>query len=76
MNINFEEALRENKLAELDIARQSLEEKNRRIWELEKKVELLEGMLNQAASLRGAFPQPQPQPLPAIRTVPRRWSVK
>ncbi len=76
MNIHFEQAARENKLAELQILKQSLEEKDKRIWELEKKVERLEGMLNRVAALRGAFPQPQPQPLPAYRDVPKRWSVR
>ncbi len=76
MNIHFEQAARENKLAELEILKQSLEQKDKRIWELEKKVELLEGMLNRVAALRGAFPQPQPQPLPAYRNVPKRWSVR
>lgn len=72
--MNIEEAARENKLAELDILRQSLEDRNRRIWELEQRVTLLEGMLNKAVALQGAFPQPQP--LPALRTVPKRWSVR
>ena len=44
--MTIEEAARENKLAELEIVRQSLEDKNRRIWELEKKIELLEELLN------------------------------
>lgn len=74
--MNIEDAARENKLAELDIARQVVEDKNQRIWELEKKIELLEKLLNQTAALRAGFPQPQPQPLPAIRTFPKRWSVR
>ena len=64
----------ENKLAEQEILRQSLEEKDRRIWELQKRVEILEDMLNRAASVRVQYPQPQPQRLPA--SAPRRWSVK
>ena len=71
--MDLEQAARENKLAELEILRQCLEEKNRRIWELEKKAEILEEMLNRAASVRVRYPQPLPQRLPAA---PRRWSVK
>ena len=72
--MNVEEAAREEKLAELEIVRQSLEAKDRKIWELVKKVELLEGMLNRAAAFGGNFPQPQP--LPALKPQPRRWSVR
>ena len=70
----IEQAARENKLAELEILRQSLEDRDRRIWELEKRTEILEDMLNRAASVRVQYPQPQPQKLPAA--APRRWSVK
>lgn len=68
---DIEQAALEVKLAEQEIARQVIEDKNRRIWELEKRIELLEGMLNRAAAY-----QPLPQPLPAYRASPRRWSVK
>jgi hypothetical protein len=74
--MNIEDAARENKLAELEILRQSLEEKERRLWELAKKVELLEGMLNRFGSVGTAFPQPLPRPLPPLQPAPRRWSVK
>ena len=74
--MDIEQAARENKLAELEILRQSLEDKNRRIWELEKKIELLEGMLNRMASIRVPYPQPHFQPLPPLRPAPRRWSAK
>jgi len=57
---------------QLAIARECIEDRDRRIWELQKKVELLEGMLNRAAALAGRLPQPQP--LPALRQ--RRWSVR
>ena len=70
----LEEAAREEKLAEQNIIRQSLEEKDRKIWELQKKVELLEGMLSRSAAAAAGLPQPQP--LPAIRVVPRRWTVR
>ena len=72
--MNIEDLAREQKLAELAIAKEVIQEKDRRIWELEKRVELLENMLNRASAFGGAFPQPQP--LPAIRTSPRRWSVR
>lgn len=71
--MDFEQAARENKLAELEILRQSLQDRDRRIQELEKKAETLENLLVRAASVRVTYPQPQPQPLP---TAPRRWSVK
>ena len=72
--MDIEEAARECKLAEQAIARQCLEEKDRRIWELQKRVELLEQMLNRTAALSGRLPQPQP--LPALRLAPRRWTVR
>jgi hypothetical protein len=70
------QAARENKLAELEILRQSLEERDARIWELAKKIEILEGMLNRWGSLRSAFPQPQPAQFASVKPAPRRWSVK
>jgi hypothetical protein len=74
--MDIEQAARDNKLAELEILRQSLEDRDRRIWELEKKIDLLETMLNRMASVRVQYPQPAPQRLPDPRTTPRRWSVK
>jgi hypothetical protein len=74
--MDIEQAALEAKLAEQEILRQCLEDKDRRIWELEKRIEILEDMLNRAASVRVAYPQPQPQPLPALRGTPRRWSAK
>jgi hypothetical protein len=61
-------------VSQLDIARQSIEDRDRCIWELQKKVELLEGMLNRLAAQQCGLPQPQP--LPAIKNLPRRWSVR
>jgi hypothetical protein len=72
--MNIEDLAREQKLAEQDIIRQSFEDKNKRISELEQRIEILEGMLNRASAFQGGFPQPQP--LPAIRQSPRRWSVR
>jgi hypothetical protein len=74
--MDIEQAILENKLAEQEILRQSLEDKTRRIWELEKKVELLEDMLNRMSSVRVHYPQPLPQRIPQHRGAPRRWSVK
>jgi hypothetical protein len=71
--MDIEQAARENKLAELAILQQSLEDRNKRISDLEKKVEILEGMLTRAASIRVPFPQPLPQ---RLAPTPRRWSVK
>jgi len=60
--------------SQLDIARQSIEERDKRIWELQKRVELLEQMLNRAAAQQYGVPAPQTQP--AYKTVPRRWTVR
>lgn len=72
--MNIEEDARDVRLAQLAILQESIQDKNERIWELAKKVEILEGMLNQLASRQGGWPIPQP--LPAHRLAPRRWSVK
>jgi hypothetical protein len=74
--MDIEQAVLENKLAEQEITRQSLEDKTRRIWELEKKVELLEDMLNRMSSVRVHYPQPQPARFTRHADAPRRWSVK
>ena len=74
--MDIEQLALEAKLAEQEILRQSLEDKDRRIWELQKRIEILEDMLNRAASARVQYPQPLPQPLPAQRGAPRRWSAK
>ncbi len=71
--MNIEEAALENKLNELEILRQSLEDRDRRIQELEKKAEILEDLLTRAASVRVPYPQPLAQRLPVA---PRRWNVK
>jgi hypothetical protein len=72
--MNIEQLAREQKLAELEILRQSLNERNDRIGELEKKVELLETLLNRAVANNQRLPQPQP--FPEIRPTPRRWAVR
>jgi len=74
--MDIEQAALEAKLAEQEIFRQCLEDRDRRIWELEKKVDILQDMLNRAASIRVQYPQPQAQPLPALREAPRRWNPK
>jgi hypothetical protein len=71
--MNIEELVREQKLIELSILQQSLEDRDKRIWELERKVELLEGMLNRVSAFQGGMPQPQP--MPAVKSTPRRWAV-
>ena len=59
---------------QLAIARQSIEDRDRRIWELEKRAELLEGMLNRLAAQRSGVPAPQPQLQPKLAQ--RRWTVR
>ncbi len=76
MNPEQQDEVRDLRLAEQDILRQSLEEKNQRIIALEQRVELLEEMLNRLATQRAVYPQPLPQPLPAHKAVPRRWTVR
>ncbi|MFA5976149.1 MAG: hypothetical protein WC859_08315 [Elusimicrobiota bacterium] len=71
---SLEQLAREQKLAELAIARQCLEDKDRKIWELQKKVELLENLLNRASASQGRLPQPQP--FQEIRQLPKRWGVR
>jgi len=72
--MDYEQDAEEFRWNSLDIAKQSLDEKDQKIWELLKKVELLEGMLNRVAAQR--YNLPQPQPLPALRNTPRRWTVR
>ena len=72
--MDIEQAATEVLVNQLDIARQSIEDRDRRIWELQKRVELLEQMLNRAASQRYGVPAPQPQP--AGKALPKRWTVR
>ena len=72
--MNLEQDAEEFRLNLLEIARQSLEVKDRKIEDLLRKVELLEGMLNRVSAQQ--YNQPQPQLLPALRHQPRRWSVR
>ena len=79
--MDIEQAVTEVLVNQLDIARQSIEDRDRRIWELQKRVELLEQMLNRAATQRYGVPAPQALPAgrqaqPAIKAVPRRWTVR
>ena len=71
--MDIEQAATEVLVNQLDIARQCIEDRDKRIWELQKRVELLEQMLNQAAAQRYGVPAPQAQP--AFKAVPRRWTV-
>jgi len=59
---------------QLAIARQSIEDRDRRIWELQKRAEILEGMLNRQASQQYGVPTPQPQLAPKV--LPKRWAVR
>ena len=72
--MNIEDAATEVLVNQLDIARQSIEDRDRRIWELQKRIELLENMLNRLAAQRSGVPAPQPQPV--YKTVPKRWTVR
>lgn len=72
MDIN--QALDEVLANQLNIARQSIEDRDKRIWELQKRVELLEQMLNHAAAQRFGVPAPQAQP--AYKAAPRRWTIR
>ncbi len=70
MNIEDTDTVLVNQLA---IARQSIEDRDARILDLQRKVEVLETMLNRLAAQRSGVPAPQPQPL---RSSPKRWSVR
>ncbi len=59
---------------QLAIARQSIEDRDTRIQDLQRKIELLETMLNRLAAQRYGVPAPQTQPLQ--RQAPRRWTVR
>jgi hypothetical protein len=72
--MNIEDDATEVLVNQLGIARQSIEDRDRRIWELQKKVELLETMLNRLAAQRNGVPAPQAQP--AQKPAPRRWAVR
>ena len=72
--MNIEEAAEEVLVNQLDIARQSIEDRDRRIGQLQIRVELLETMLNRLAAQRSGVPAPQPQP--AYKAAPRRWTVR
>ena len=72
--MNIEDDATEVLVSQLAIARQSIEDRDRRIWELEKRAELLEGMLNRLAAHRSGVPAPQPQLQPTHKQ--RRWAVR
>ena len=72
--MNIEDAATEVLVNQLAIARQSIEDRDRRIWELEKRAELLEGMLNRLAARQNGVPAPQPQL--AAKGLPKRWAVR
>jgi hypothetical protein len=72
--MNIEDAATEVLVNQLAIARQSIEDRDRRIWELERRAELLEGMLNRLAARLNGVPAPQPQP--TSKALPKRWAVR
>jgi hypothetical protein len=72
--MNIEDAATEVLVNQLAIARQSIEDRDRRIWELQKRAELLEIMLNRLAAQHSGVPAPQPQL--AAKTLPKRWAVR
>ena len=67
-----EDWLKELRLSEQEILRQSLEEKNRRIRDLESEVRYLKDLIRHPVAM------PKPQYAPARRTdpVPRRWHAR
>jgi len=72
--MTIEDAATEVLVSQLAIARQSIEDRDRRIGDLLIRVELLEGMLNRQASQQFGVPTPQPQLAPKV--LPKRWAVR
>jgi hypothetical protein len=72
--MDIEQAAAELVVNQLAIAKQSIEDRDRRIWELQKRVDLLEQMLNRAAAQQFGVPAPQAQP--TFKAVPKRWTVR
>ena len=60
---------------QLEIARQSIEERDKKIGDLLVRVDLLEGVLNRMTQ-RAGVPVPQLAPKIAPRPAPRRWAVR
>lgn len=71
MNINEVDDVLVSQLA---IARESIEQRDETIKDLQRRVELLEGFLNRLGAQRTGVPAPQLQP--AAKASPRRWSVR
>jgi hypothetical protein len=59
---------------QLAVARQSIEERDQKIWELQTRVELLENLLNRLGSQSYGVPSPQLQPI--AKPAPKRWSIR
>jgi hypothetical protein len=73
MNTNtIERDAEEFRLNVLAIAGQSLKDKERKIQELQGRLDLLEGVLTRVSGQR----VPQAQPAETVRPAPRRWSVR
>lgn len=58
----------------LAIARQSIDDRDKRIEDLQRRVELLEGFLNRLGAQQYGVPAPQLQPAP--KGAPKRWAVR
>jgi hypothetical protein len=72
----IERLCRERRLAEQEIIRQGFEKKNRQLWELAKRVEMLEDLLRRSSPGHGsAVPSSAGGPW-APRAFPRRWNPR
>jgi hypothetical protein len=68
--------VRQLRLAEQAILKQSLDDKNERIEELEREVKYLRNVLNSALAVPKAQPAPGPAGSPKKSgPIPRRWNV-
>lgn len=73
---NLEKDYLELRLAEQEILRQSLDEKNEKIKDLERELETMRNMLNSAVMAPRPAYAPAPARSPKAGPVPRRWSVR
>jgi len=70
----IEQDAEEFRLNSLEIARQSLAEKDARMQTLLTRIEVLEGFISRVSAQPQL--QPQAQPARARKSAPRRWSVR
>ncbi len=73
---NLEKDYLELRLAEQEILRQSLDEKNGKIRDLERELEALRNVLNTAVLAPRPAYAPALAKSPKAGPVPRRWSVR